>query len=77
METGKDLIVVTGATGLQGGATARELLAKGHQVRALTCKPDSPRARELAKLGAEAVAGDLEAAASRERALAGAWGDAL
>jgi uncharacterized protein YbjT (DUF2867 family) len=74
MEIGKNLIVVTGATGKQGGATARELLARGHKVRAMTRKPDSPAARELAKLGAEVVAGDLDDAASLERALKGAWG---
>ncbi len=74
METGKNLIVVTGATGKQGGATARELLARGHKVRAMTRKPDSPAAREMAKLGAEVVAGDLDDAASLGRALAGAWG---
>src|SRR6476469_8217570 len=56
VETGRDLIVVTGATGKQGGATARELLAKGHRVRAMTRKPDSPAAWEIAKLGAEVVA---------------------
>ncbi len=74
METGKNLIVVTGATGKQGGATARELLARGHKVRAMTRKPDSPAAREMAKLGAEVVAGDLDEAASLERAVKGAWG---
>ena len=74
MERGKDLIVVTGATGHQGGATARELLAKGHKVRAMTRKPESPAAKELAKLGAQVVQGDLDDAASLERALAGAWG---
>jgi len=74
METGKNLIVVTGATGKQGGATARELLARGHKVRAMTRKPDSPAARDLAKLGAEVVAGDLDDATSLERALKGAWG---
>jgi uncharacterized protein YbjT (DUF2867 family) len=74
METGRNLIVVTGATGKQGGATARELLAKGHKVRAITRKPDSPAAREIAKHGAEVVAGDLNDAASLERSLAGAWG---
>jgi uncharacterized protein YbjT (DUF2867 family) len=74
METGRDLILITGATGHQGGATARELLAKGHKVRAMTRKPDSPAAREMAKLGAEVVTGDLDDAASLERALAGAWG---
>jgi uncharacterized protein YbjT (DUF2867 family) len=74
MERGKDLIVVTGATGHQGGATARELLAKGHSVRAVTRKPDGPAARELERLGAQVVAGDLDDAASLERALSGAWG---
>jgi uncharacterized protein YbjT (DUF2867 family) len=74
METGKDLIVITGATGQQGGATARELLAKGHKVRAVTRKPEGEAARALAKLGAEITAGDLDDAASLERALNGAWG---
>jgi len=74
MDTGKNLIVVTGATGQQGGATARALLAKGHKVRAMTRKPDSPAARDLAKLGAEVVAGDLDDVASLERVLNGAWG---
>ena len=40
----------------------------------MTRKPDSVAARELAKLGAEVVAGDLDDAASLERVLAGAWG---
>ena len=74
MKTGTDLILVTGATGQQGGAVARELLAKGHKVRALTRKPESPAAKELKTLGAEIVAGDLDDAASLERALAGVWG---
>jgi uncharacterized protein YbjT (DUF2867 family) len=74
MKTGTDWILVTGATGQQGGAVARELLAKGHKVRAMTRKPDGPAARELKALGAEIVAGDLDDAASLERALAGAWG---
>jgi uncharacterized protein YbjT (DUF2867 family) len=74
MNTGKDLILVTGATGSQGGAIARELLAKGHKVRAMTRHPESPMAKELAKRGAEVKAGDLDDAASLERAIAGAWG---
>lgn len=67
-------ILVTGATGQQGGAVARELLAAGHKVRAMTRNPDSDAAKELAKLGAEVVQGDLNDAASLERAVAGAWG---
>jgi uncharacterized protein YbjT (DUF2867 family) len=52
-------IVVTGATGRQGGAVARHLVADGWRVRCLTRHPDSDRARSLATLGAEVVAGDM------------------
>jgi len=74
MRIGTDLILVTGATGQQGGATARELLSAGHKVRAMTRNPDSDAARALAALGAEVVQGDLNDQASLEQALAGAWG---
>ncbi len=70
----QDLILVTGATGRQGGAVAHELLAKGQRVRALTRKPDSAAAAELRARGAEVVAGDFDDVASVERALSGAWG---
>lgn len=70
----QDLILVTGATGQQGGSVARELLAKGRRVRAMTRKPDSAAAQELRKLGAEIVAGDFDDVSSVERALSGAWG---
>src|SRR5882672_3119769 len=72
MKTGT--ILVTGATGNQGGAVARALLAGGHKVRAMTRKPDGEAARALAGKGAELVRGDLDDAASLEKALAGAWG---
>lgn len=74
MRKGDDVILVTGASGNQGGAVARELLGRGHRVRAMTRKPESPRAKELAGLGAEIVAGDLDDPASLERALRDAWG---
>ena len=67
-------ILVTGATGQQGGAVARALLAGGHKVRAMTRKPDGEAARALAGKGAEVVRGDLDDVASLEKALAGAWG---
>src|SRR5678816_4405655 len=70
----QDLILVTGATGQQGGSVARELLAKGRRVRAMTRKPDSAAAQELRKLGAEIVTGDFNDVSSVERALSGAWG---
>jgi uncharacterized protein YbjT (DUF2867 family) len=72
MKTGT--ILVTGATGHQGGAVARALLAGGHKVRAMTRKPDGEAARALAGKGAELVRGDLDDAASLDKALAGAWG---
>ena len=74
MSSSQKVILVTGATGRQGGAVARELLARGHRVRAMTRKPDDPPARALHALGAEVVKGDLDDAASLDRALAGTWG---
>ena len=62
--TSKRTIMVTGATGQQGGAVARALLSRGHRVKALTRKPDSDGARQLASAGADVVAGDLADAAS-------------
>lgn len=72
--TTKNLILITGATGKQGGEVARALLANGWPVRAMTRNPDSEPARALSKLGAQVVMGDLDDAASLERALAGVWG---
>lgn len=74
MNGDKRTVLVTGATGQQGGAIARELLARKYRVRAMTRKPDSPAARALAALGAEVVAGDLDDASSLDRVLPGAWG---
>ncbi|MBZ9990474.1 NmrA/HSCARG family protein [Mesorhizobium sp. BH1-1-5] len=68
--TKKD-ILVTGATGQQGGAVARVLLSKGHRVKALTRSPDGKAARQLAADGAEIVAGDLSDAASIVKAARG------
>ncbi len=67
-------ILVTGATGQQGGAVARELLTAGHTVRAMTRNPESEAAKALAGLGAEIVQGDLNDEASLVRAVESAWG---
>jgi uncharacterized protein YbjT (DUF2867 family) len=67
-------ILITGATGQQGGATLHNLLGKRFTLRALTRKPDSDKARALASVGVEVVKGDLNDADSLKRALAGAWG---
>ncbi|MDW6020417.1 NmrA/HSCARG family protein [Mesorhizobium sp. BAC0120] len=67
----KRSVLVTGATGQQGGAVAQALLSKGHVVKALTRKPESTAARHLASAGAQVVVGDLGDAASIIRAAAG------
>src|SRR5438552_17723645 len=74
MAKGKGAILVTGATGQQGGAVARELLARKHTGRAMTRTPDSDAAKALARQGAEIGKGDLNDAESLRRALQGAWG---
>jgi uncharacterized protein YbjT (DUF2867 family) len=70
----KKIIAVTGATGQQGGAVARKLLAEGWQVRALTRDTDKPAAQELASLGAELLPGDMENRTELEAAFQGAYG---
>lgn len=67
-------ILVTGATGSQGGALVPELLARGFRVRALTRNPAKPAGQALAALGAEVVAGDLDDEASLRRACEGVHG---
>ncbi|MGF6809976.1 uncharacterized protein YbjT (DUF2867 family) [Paraburkholderia sp. Clong3] len=53
-------VLVIGATGAQGGAAARHLLAAGRKVRFLTRNPDSPAARALVEMDAQALRGDLD-----------------
>jgi uncharacterized protein YbjT (DUF2867 family) len=59
MPTDPAPVLVTGATGQQGGATARALLGAGVPVRALVRDPATERARAVAALGADLVTGDL------------------
>jgi uncharacterized protein YbjT (DUF2867 family) len=68
------IIAVTGATGQQGGAVARKLLADGWRVRALTRDPNKPAAQELKVLGAEVVPGDMDNRAQLDAAFKGAYG---
>lgn len=67
-------ILVTGATGKQGGATARALIADGAHVRALVRNPATGTARALAELGIELVVGDLDDATSLVPACGGVYG---
>jgi uncharacterized protein YbjT (DUF2867 family) len=66
--TEKRTVLVTGATGQQGGAVAHALLRRGHAVRALTRNPDSAAGRALAAKGAEVVAGSFDEPATIEAA---------
>jgi uncharacterized protein YbjT (DUF2867 family) len=67
-------ILITGATGLQGGAVFRSLRSKGFPVRAMTREPEKREARDLAGSGVEVVRGDLDDPASLMRALEGVYG---
>ena len=68
-------VLVTGATGAQGGSVARHLLERGRfAVRALTRKPDSPAAEALREQGAEVVQGDLADPESLREAIGGCYG---
>ncbi|MEU8297147.1 NAD(P)H-binding protein [Micromonospora sp. NPDC048909] len=51
-------ILVTGATGTVGGSLVRQLVAAGHEVRALTRDPASPAAASLPRQ-VEVVPGDF------------------
>jgi uncharacterized protein YbjT (DUF2867 family) len=71
---GRGIIVVTGATGLQGGAVSRHLLRGGWHVRGLTRNAASRRAQALAAAGAEVVQGDMDDIATLLPLFAGAYG---
>ncbi|MEH1888590.1 MAG: NmrA/HSCARG family protein [Nostoc sp.] len=69
------IILVTGATGNQGGAVARHLLQHGNfKVRAFVRDPNKPAAQALQQAGAELVVGEFSDRASLEGALQGAYG---
>src|SRR5580698_926574 len=70
--TQKLMVVVIGSTGKQGGAVARGLLERGHEVRAVTRDPNSKQAKSLANAGATLVTASLEDAAGIKKALEGA-----
>jgi uncharacterized protein YbjT (DUF2867 family) len=65
------LVLVTGATGSQGGSVVQALLKKGHQVRGMTRNADSPAAKQLRQQGVEVVAGDFTDHDSLVRAASG------
>lgn len=62
-------ILVTGATGQQGGSLTRLLLQKKHKVYALTRNTQSPAAQDLRNRGANIMKGDLDDSDSLKRAV--------
>jgi uncharacterized protein YbjT (DUF2867 family) len=72
MTTHSKIILVTGATGQQGGAVARALLSKGQKIRVMSRTPE--KASALAKAGAEVVKGNLTNSSDLESTLRGVHG---
>ena len=73
--THKKCILISGATGQQGGAIARELLKDDRfHIHAMTRHPDSEAAKALEAQGAKLIQADLDDEASLRTALKGAWG---
>jgi uncharacterized protein YbjT (DUF2867 family) len=71
----RPVVLVTGATGAEGGSVARHLLRRGRfAVRALARDPGGEAARALRDRGAEVVRGDLDDAASLRAAVSGCYG---
>ena len=72
--TEQKIIAAVGATGAQGGGLVRAILSdvnRSFTARALTRNLNSDRATELAKLGADVVAADLDEIESLKRAFEG------
>ena len=67
-------VLVTGATGRQGGAAAAHLLADGWPVRVLVRDPAATAVRDLVAAGAEPFRGDLDDPGSLKAAMTGAHG---
>ncbi|WP_193200287.1 NmrA/HSCARG family protein [Nostoc sp. MG11] len=71
----EQLVLVTGATGNQGGAIAHQLLQRGKfKVRAMVRDQNKPTAQALQLAGAELVQADFNDRTSLDRALQGVYG---
>jgi uncharacterized protein YbjT (DUF2867 family) len=74
MPTADNTVLITGATGRQGGSVLHHMLNKGWKLRALTRYLEGVGAQALTSQGVEVVKGDLEDTASLERATRGVYG---
>jgi uncharacterized protein YbjT (DUF2867 family) len=67
-------VLVTGATGQQGGATVAALKDQGFELRGLTRNAAGAAAGALREQGVTIVQGELDDADALRQALAGVWG---
>ena len=75
MASSDRIILVTGATGNQGGSVARHLLQRGKfKVRAMVRDENKHSAQVLKQLGAELIEADFNDRASLDRAVQGVYG---
>jgi uncharacterized protein YbjT (DUF2867 family) len=74
MNHGDKTILVSGATGRQGGALLKHLMKGQWRVRALTRNVRGRVAAELAQSGVEVVQGDMDSAESLKNAMKGVYG---
>src|SRR5579872_6758602 len=68
------IVLVTGATGRQGGAVITQLRNKNFPLRAVTRNPNKPEARAFVGHGTEVVRADLNDPESLARAVDGVYG---
>lgn len=73
-ENSDRIILVTCATGRQGGAVYRHLQKKGFKLRALVRDPNSKKAHQLMRYGEEVLQGSLDDPGSLMRAMDGVYG---
>ena len=64
-------VLVSGATGNQGGAVVRALITKGHTVHALTRNTTSRAAKQVEVLGAKIIQANMDNVESIGQALKG------
>ncbi len=74
MSVSNQRVLITGATGRQGGAVIRHMLPKGWKLRALVFKADAAAVKNLTDQGIEVIRGNLEDPSSLEPAVRGTYG---
>jgi uncharacterized protein YbjT (DUF2867 family) len=74
MEKEGKIILVSGATGKQGGAVIRHLQEKGWKIRALTRNSNSKAAQVMTSKGINVIQGNMNDLQSLEKAMDNAYG---